>query len=130
MKRPVPRSAVADTIVLVVVALATLGLAMLAQQYDMPQKWDAAIFGTLVPFAGVIGGLRRRWSLWSFWASTLICFVIHCVLIWIIFQYVLSDVQKMAIAVWLPIAFVELFVLLVPITALERVLRKHTQTRV
>jgi hypothetical protein len=130
MKKPRPHSSASDKIVLVIVALATLGLGLLAARHDMPQKWHAAILGTVVPFGGAIGALHRHWSLWSFWVSTLICLAMHSVLIWVFFQYVLSGVQTMGMVMWLPIAFLEGFVLLVAITRLEQELGKHAEARI
>ena len=86
----------------------------------MPQKWHAAIIGTIFPFIFVVFSypstwLRRR----SFWTAVGICLAIHLVGIWLLFQYVLARVQHFGTLFWLPVAFVEAVVLLIVVRKVE-----------
>jgi hypothetical protein len=96
----------------------------------MPQKWHAAIVGSLLPFAVAIISYRRWWLRWSFWASLTICAVIHVIAVWFLFQYVFANIKNMGIVVWAPIAFVETFVLLVAVKKVaEQMTGRHESVR-
>jgi hypothetical protein len=113
------RASVRENLALVVAGMIGLALAIIADQRGMPQKWHAAIVGTVVPFAVVILSYRRRWTYWSFWASWSICLALHSLIIWILFQYVLSGVQHLGTVFWFPVALIEVFVLIVAIKRVE-----------
>jgi hypothetical protein len=103
-----------------------VGLAILAirimDEHGLQQKWHAAVFGTVVPFGVVITLFRGRWSRWSFWVSLAICFGVHLVAIWLFFQYVLFKIHSFGFLIWLPVAFVEAFLLLVALAKIEEML--------
>ena len=103
-------------------AVVALALATIADRRGMPQKWHAAIVGTVVPFGVVVLSYRLRWRRWSFWASLAICLIVHTLAIWTIFQYALWDVHTLGTLVWTPVAFVEMFVLLVALKRIEDLL--------
>jgi hypothetical protein len=106
--------------------LITLVLATIADRKGMPRKWHTAIFGTTVPFGVVVLSYPLRWRRLSFWAAVTICLGIHIVAIWILFQDVLSNVRGIGLVLWLPVAFIETFVLLVAVKRVEQKLtRKH-----
>jgi hypothetical protein len=90
-----------------------------ADRHGMPQKWQAAIVGTFLPFAVVITTLRARWRHWSFWLSLGICFSVHIFIVFIFFEYVLINVQKLAILAWSPVALIEVFLLLIAVKRVE-----------
>jgi hypothetical protein len=87
--------------------------------HGMQQKWHAAVFGTVVPFGVVITLFRNRWLRWSFWGALAICFGVHFIAIWLFFQYVLFKIQNFGFLIWLPIVFVEAFLLLVVVAKIE-----------
>ena len=89
----------------------------------MPQKWDAAIFGALVPFATVVSIKRANWLRPTFWTTLAACFVVNLLLLWIFFEYVLWNVTTFGWIWWVPVAFVETFVLLPPPGRASRKLR-------
>jgi hypothetical protein len=95
-------------------------VAELFYRRGMPQKWEAAIFGTLLPFWVALVSNQLRWSRWSFWASLAICLAIHLLGIWIFFQYILMDVRHLGLALWFPVAFVEVFILLFAVQKVEQ----------
>jgi hypothetical protein len=73
------------------VALGIVGLlgffgAVFLDRNGLPQKWQAAIYGTIPPFALVIVSYRLGWRRWSFWASLGICVAIHTMAIFLYFQ--------------------------------------------
>jgi hypothetical protein len=87
--------------------------------HGMQQKWHAAVVGTVVPFGVVITLFRDRWLRWSFWGSLAICFGVHLIGIWLFFRYVLSKIQSFGFLLWLPVVFVEAFLLLVVVAKIE-----------
>jgi len=113
------KSITRENIGILVAALIALALAILTDRRGMPHKWHTAIAGTIVPFLVVILAFPLRWKRWSFWASLAICFAVHTVLIWIFFQYALSNVRTFGLLLWFPIAFVEMFALFVVVKSVE-----------
>jgi hypothetical protein len=105
-----------------------LALAVLSSRRGMPQKWDAAIFGTAVPFSVVVMNFRRWWLRWSFWLSFLICLALHTFVLWFVFEHVFSGVQSIGTLVWFPVAFVESFVLIVFVIRINRWLTGQRET--
>lgn len=103
---------------LIGVAIA-LALATFMDRRGMPHKWHTAILGTVVPFGVVIVTFPLRWKRWSFWAALAICLAVHTILIWIFFQYVLSNVRTFGLLLWFPVPFVEMFVLFVAVKRVE-----------
>jgi len=104
---------------IVIGALVALALVTITDRRGMPHKWHTAIFGTIVPFGFVMSRFRMRWNRLSFWAALTICLAIHTAAIWIFFQYVLSNAQTIGLLLWLPLAFIEAFALLVVVKRLE-----------
>jgi hypothetical protein len=107
-------------------AIVGLGLAIVSDRGGMPQKWHAAVLGTVVPFGVVLMSLRARWSKWTFWEALTGCLVAHLFVTWVFFQYVLANMSHFGTVYWFPVAFVEVFVLLV---AVKRVEEKLTGKR-
>jgi len=115
-----------DNIIIAISAAIVLMVAVTMDSWGMPQKWDAAIFGNLLPFAVTITGYRRWWARTVFWAALGICFVVHTAAIWFVFQYVLARTQTVGIIQWFPVAFVDTFVL---IMVVKKVVEKITGKR-
>ena len=111
-----------EKLILAVAALIALALAEVASRRGMPQRWDVAIAGTVVPFGVALMNFRRLWSRISFWISFLICLAAHTFVIWVVFQRLLASIQRMGIIFWVPIMFIELFVLIVVIARIYRML--------
>lgn len=115
-----------DNLGIFVMLLCLLALVIPADRMGMPQKWHAAILGTVAPFGVAILLYRLRWSKWSFWAALIISLVIHVAAMYVFFQYVLSNVRTFGWLWWTPVAFVETFILIV---AIKRVEEKLTGKR-
>ena len=126
-KRIKRRSAIRENAGILLALLVVLGLAVVASRLGLPQKWHAAIIGTVVPFAMVIMGVRVAWSRWSFWASLVVCLALHIVAIWVFFQQVLSGIQNFGTVYWFPVAFVEGFVLVIIVKRVEEKLTGKDQ---
>jgi hypothetical protein len=119
MKRESKRLLSRENIGIVIGMLITLALATITDRRGMPHKWHTAIFGTILPFMVVILSFPLRWKRLSFWAAFTICLAIHTVTIWIFFQYALLNVRTFGLLLWLPVAFVETFVLFVAVKRVE-----------
>ena len=113
----------AERIVIICVCVVAVVAAIMTHRAGMPQKWHAAIFGALVPFATVVSIKRTNWMRWTFWTTLAACFVVNLLLLWIFFEYILWKVRTFGWIWWVPVAFVETFVLLHFQTTLERKLR-------
>jgi hypothetical protein len=113
----------ADRIVIICACVVAVVAAIMADRAGMPQKWHAAIFGALVPFATVVSIERGSWRRWTFWTTLAACFVVNSLLLWICFEYVLWNVTTFGWIWWVPVAFVETFALFCLQSRLERRLR-------
>ncbi|MGB8536745.1 MAG: hypothetical protein WCD57_10060 [Acidobacteriaceae bacterium] len=58
-----------------------------ARRLGMPQKWDAAILGILLPFYAVVVIRRNSWSRHTFWTTLIACFAVNLLLIGIFFGF-------------------------------------------
>jgi hypothetical protein len=96
-----------------------LVLALAADRRGMPQKWHAAIVGTVTPFGVCVYSVRVAWTRWSFWVALSILFAVHLFAIWIFYEYVLLNVKILGTIYSFPVAFVEAFVLLFAVKILE-----------
>jgi hypothetical protein len=105
------------------VCVVTLAAAIIADRAGMPQKWHAAIFGALVPFATVVSIKRTSWLRSTFWTTLGACFAVNLLLIWIFFEFVLRNVTTFGWIWWVPVAFIETFVILHFQSLIERKLR-------
>jgi small basic protein len=113
------RTSVKENVILVLGILIGLAIVRMMDKSGMPQKWHAAVFGTIVPFGAVIASYQMRWSRWSFWLSVFFCLIIHTCLIWIFFQDTLSNSRHLGLLYWTPIALFEAFALLIAVSKIE-----------
>ena len=91
-------------------------------------KWNTVAFGTLVPFGVVVQTYPRRWRRWSFWVALAMCLMVHLVAMWVVFRYVFVN-RAPGWLLWLPVAFVETFVLIVAVKLVEdKLLGKHAHS--
>jgi hypothetical protein len=93
---------------------------VLMDKMGAPQKWHAAIVGTAVSFGGVALVYQRKWPYWPFWASLGMCFAVHVVALWIVFERLLAPIKTMGILIWAPTAFAEAIFLVGLVPYLER----------
>jgi hypothetical protein len=114
---------------LVIFVITTVGLCtiILMDHSGMPQRWHAAIVGTAVTFGGVMLVDQRKWPHGAFWLSLGICFVGHVVMVWVVFQQLLSSVRTLGILIWAPIAFAEGILLLGAVPIIERIVRRKNE---
>jgi hypothetical protein len=99
--------------------IAALAVAIAADENGMPQKWHAAIVGTVVAFGGSLWALKRKWKSASFWLAVITCFGFHVALMWLVFERVLSATKNVGILEWSPVAFAEWLILLLVIPFLQ-----------
>jgi len=109
-----------ENVLIIIVALIALGVVILMDRAGMPQKWHAAVIGTVVTFVGISLVFQRQWQLVVFWQAFGICFGVHLIALWLIFEKVLAPVHNMGILIWAPMAFGEGVLLLAMIPILER----------
>jgi hypothetical protein len=113
------RSAFWENGLILLGALVALVIVRIADKSGMPKRWHAAVLGTIVPFLTVVWFYRARWSRWSLWAALTVCLLIHLSATWILFQFIMANVQNIGLLLWFPVAFVESFALLLVVTAVE-----------
>jgi hypothetical protein len=108
-----------DTFGWIGLALALIA-AIILDKSSQPHKWHAAIMWTFCALFGVlIFGRDKRTSL-RFWAIWTTCLVLHVVVMWVIFAQVLPRLILGTLYV-VPLAFMELLLLVVLFYKLERV---------
>ena len=113
----------AENTILIIMCIITFVAARILDNAGMPQKWHAAIFGTLVPFAAVVSIKRSSWHRATFWISLGMWFALHIFLICLFFGVVLAGVNIFGFLWWLPVVFIETIALLGLQPALEKKLR-------
>lgn len=117
-----------ENFILILCLVVTLVLAVVVYRNGLSRKWNTAIFGTVVPFGVVLARYPLRWRRWSFWTAFAMCLVLHLLAIWAFFQYVILGLGP-GWGLWIPVAFVETFVLLVTVRIIEnKLLGKHPRT--
>jgi hypothetical protein len=96
-----------DNFVVLVAVLVAVSAVLLMDHLGMPQKWHAAIMWTGITFCGVLPVFRKRWLLWSFWASWAICLAIHILGMWIVFGQMLASIKAVGMIYAIPFGFGE-----------------------
>jgi len=117
-----------EAVVLALFGVAAFWLAVTFHGRGIPSKWVTATVETAASF-GIVVYMHRRWlTRWTFWTAMLICFLVHCVLVFVFFQFVLRDFTRFSPLLWSPVMVFETFALLIAIAKLERKFgldRKH-----
>jgi hypothetical protein len=103
-------------------------LAGAADQMGIGRKWITALLGTMMTFGFVIYAYRGRLLQGSVWASLGICMAAHVLVIWIIFKYVLTNFSSFSPLLWFPIAFLEIWILLIATKRIQTKLTGHRET--
>jgi hypothetical protein len=101
------------TVVVVLIAV------ILLDRAGAQQKWHAAVYGTVVPFATIVSVYHHKWARWRFWASLGICFAAHLFAIWYVLDKV-WPIETMGILIWTPVMFAEGIFILGLVPFLER----------
>jgi hypothetical protein len=120
-----PRKPWTENAIIAIVSVAAVLMAIILDKAGMPHKWHTALFGTLVPFTTVILLRKPSWARRTFWLSLWFLLALHIVFICVVFGIVMRRVVILGLLWWLPIAFVEVFVLL----DLQRRLEKWMKSR-
>jgi hypothetical protein len=115
-----------ENTVIVVVSVGAAAVALIMDAAGMPHKWHTAIFGTLVPFTTVLLLRRKSWARQTFWLSLWFLLALHIGFICVVFGIVLRRVITLGLLWWLPIAFLEVFILLDLLRRLEKWLRSRS----
>jgi hypothetical protein len=103
-----------------VMVSAVLAIVILMDRRGVPQRWHAAVGGTGLTFTTAAVAYQRKWRYWPFWASLGMCFAVHVVVLWIVFERLLAPIKTMGILIWAPIAFAETIFLVGLVPYLER----------
>jgi len=114
------RYALNENWIVALLALAALVTAMIMDSRGLPQKWHAAILWTVTTFGALVLLLRRKWALIPFWGALAICFLMHLLLMWVIFSQLLAESKKVGMLYAVPFAFIETLFLQLLLPALER----------
>jgi hypothetical protein len=117
-----------ETGLLILIGIFTYVLVRSLRHHGIPDKWGTATLGTLIPFCFVVFVNRRRLNRWPFWSSLTTCLILHALLVWAIFQYVLSGIQRFSILLWYPFMLVEAFILLIAVKRIEEKLTGEHET--
>lgn len=100
-------------------AVVTFVLLVVAHDFRVPGKWVTATVATIAPFALIVYAFRSRFSRGSLWLALSICLTVHCLIFFIVFQYLLSRVQSFSPLLLLPVMIIEFFLLLIVVKRLE-----------
>jgi len=103
-----------------ILASLALALALLVGLVGAPDKWLTAIFCTIPTFAGMIDYSRSRMQPKILWATMSCAFVLHLLLIWLVFGILLRSKNDVGFFICLPGILVEIFVLYHFVTFIER----------
>jgi hypothetical protein len=76
-----------------------------------PDKWLAAVFCTGVPFLGTITYFRGRRTSEGFWRIMTSAFLLHILLMWVIFGVILRERDDVSLLVCVPGILLECFLL-------------------
>ena len=109
-------------------ALVTFVLLIVADNHQVPHKWVTATVSTIAPFAFALYAFRSQISQWSFWLAFSICLTLHCLIFFLVFQFVLSGVQSISPLLLSPVMVIEFFVLLIVVKRLEQRLSGQRST--
>ena len=89
----------------------TVVAAVAAIAVGASDKWLTAIFCTVVVFGATLSSYRRRWHSERFWIVILGAFLIHLLLIWLIFAFALRQRNDVGELACLPAMLFECFLL-------------------
>jgi uncharacterized membrane protein len=95
----------------VIACTITMIAAIIAGVLGAPDKWLAAIFVTVVTFAGMLSYFRKSWTSKQFWTIMTCAFLLHLFLIWLIFGVVLRRKEDIGLLICLPGILLECFLL-------------------
>ncbi len=120
------RASLGEYAILLLIGVFAFILARSLHSRGTPQKWGTAIMATFLTFGFVTYAFRQRLRHWAFWVSLSVCFVVHTAVVWVFFSYVLYDVDKFSVLLWLPVMLIEVFALLILVKRIERKLGRQT----
>jgi uncharacterized membrane protein len=95
----------------VIACTITMIAAIIARALGAPDKWLAAIFVTVVTFAGMLSYFRESWASKQFWTIMACAFLLHLLLIWMIFRVALRRKEDIGLLICLPGILLECFLL-------------------
>jgi hypothetical protein len=96
---------------IVIFFLVTLVIGGSFLYFNIPQRWEAAVFWTSVTFAAVVELSRRRWSEVDFWIRIITIAVFHSIGMWLLFSRVMVT-HNIPWLITLPLAWAEVVVIL------------------
>jgi hypothetical protein len=114
-----------ENLILICISIGAAGAVVGMNIAGMPHKWHTAIFATIVPFTTVILLRSASWSRQTFWLSLWLLLGIHSFLIYVVFGVMMRRVLTFGLLWWLPLAFLEVFVLLNLGLRIERWMRRE-----
>jgi hypothetical protein len=103
-------------------------LAGAAHQRGIARKWVTALLGTMLTFGFVIHAHRGRLLRSSVWVSLAICMAAHVLAIGIVFKYFLGIFSDFSPLLWFPVAFLEIWILLIATKRIQTRLTGQRET--
>lgn len=107
------RSSLIGNTLVVLVGGMCFFLAGAARERGIAVKWVTALFATVIPFSFVIYFRRKTLFRWALWVALSTGLLVHGLVIWIVFKYVLAAFDHLSPLLWLPFKLIEIFALLV-----------------
>jgi hypothetical protein len=107
------RSSLIENTLVVLVGVMCFFLAGAAHERGIAVKWVTALFATAIPFLFVIYFRRKTLFRWALGVALLTCLLVHGLVIWIVFKYVLAAFDHFSPLLWLPFMLIQIFALLV-----------------
>jgi hypothetical protein len=118
-----------QNLILLIGVMITAAMAQASYYFHLPQKWHAAIIGTVVPFAVLLQIKLPKWSDPKYWTAFTVLLCTHLLVMFWIFQIVLAKVDHFGWLAWAPIALAEPFLLLSLMKRLEEFLSHPAHTK-
>ena len=123
----VPYKRIKHSVTIIAVVIALIAVVFL-DRIGAPQKWHAAVYGTVVSFSTVISLYHHKWTHWQFWVSVGVCFAAHLFAVWYVLEKV-WPMKTMGILMWIPLMFPETILVYGLVPVLERALRSKKHPR-
>ena len=87
--------------------LITIVLCLISFYLRLPDRWLAAIYMTVPTFGAMVSIFRDRWTSSGFWVIVSGCLMLHAVLLWWLFGFVLNRFSEVPLAACVPLILLE-----------------------
>src|SRR6516164_365052 len=107
------RSSLIENTLVVLVGEMCFFLAGAGHERGIAVKWVTALFARVIPFSFVIYFRRKTLYRWALWVALSTCLLVHGLVVWIVFKYVLAMFEHFSPLLWLPFMLIGILALLV-----------------